>query len=528
MVLRYIGDAQWTALDADAKPTNAAVADYLTTLDTRRIFIHQGSAVWIEIGTGGGGGTATFQPYTYYVYKEGSTFYAKNGNTGAIGSSNSDATTVINYALDNLTPGRSNYETVKLRGDFTISKITIPSICVLDLREARLFQANSTNTVMIENDDTTNGNVGIEIIGGLIDGNRVNQTGGGSADGNSLLRFVKCNHVNIHDGTWVHANYHCLFIKNPTNDIRITNNRLENWKQEGVHLTAADLASGVSSGHIVSNNFFTHHRNDAVESGYSTGIGSNAMVTINVNDTVFNGNTVKNTCAGSCTTFNGLRNIISNNLIVDGAGGDAVLGTGTTSGGIVLAQGADQDYDVSFSIISNNIVKNVGKVGIHVQQAYLAKELVITGNFVDRCGEAAGISAGILVQEADNCIVTNNIVKNCYGSGIRVNGSTIHSVVNGVVSNNVVFNNGRGLSATDTHRVGIGVDAATSSTAANILVMNNRCFDNQGTKTQKYGVRLINGLNCIVRNNDVRDNLTAGCVYVTSTGTLSAGNPPFD
>lgn len=56
MVTRYIGDAQWTALDADAKPTNAAVADTLTTLDTRRIFIHQGSAVWIEIGTGGGGG----------------------------------------------------------------------------------------------------------------------------------------------------------------------------------------------------------------------------------------------------------------------------------------------------------------------------------------------------------------------------------------------------------------------------------------------------------------------------------------
>ena len=56
MVARYIGDAQWTALDADAKPTNAAVADTLTTLDTRRIFIHQGSAVWIEIGVGGGGG----------------------------------------------------------------------------------------------------------------------------------------------------------------------------------------------------------------------------------------------------------------------------------------------------------------------------------------------------------------------------------------------------------------------------------------------------------------------------------------
>jgi hypothetical protein len=56
MVVRYIGDAQWTALDADTKPTNAAVADTLTTTNTQRRFIHQGAGVWVEIGLGGGGG----------------------------------------------------------------------------------------------------------------------------------------------------------------------------------------------------------------------------------------------------------------------------------------------------------------------------------------------------------------------------------------------------------------------------------------------------------------------------------------
>ena len=117
----------------------------------------------------------------YTVFKVGSTYYAKNGETGVIDDADTDPTSVIQFALDNLTAGRSNIETVKLRGDFTISKIIIPSICALDLREARLFQANSTNTVMIENADTTNGNVGIEIMGGLIDGNRANQTGAGTA-----------------------------------------------------------------------------------------------------------------------------------------------------------------------------------------------------------------------------------------------------------------------------------------------------------------------------------------------------------
>ena len=84
MVLRYIGDAQWTALDADAKPTNAAVADTLTTLDTRRIFIfHQGSAVLIEIGTGTGGKEVEV---------------AASGSSGTIAKSGDGTSVVISIA----------------------------------------------------------------------------------------------------------------------------------------------------------------------------------------------------------------------------------------------------------------------------------------------------------------------------------------------------------------------------------------------------------------------------------------------
>ena len=50
MVARYIGDAQWTALDADPKPTNSAIGDTLKT-DTGKRFFHQGSGVWVEFNT---------------------------------------------------------------------------------------------------------------------------------------------------------------------------------------------------------------------------------------------------------------------------------------------------------------------------------------------------------------------------------------------------------------------------------------------------------------------------------------------
>jgi parallel beta-helix repeat protein len=463
----------------------------------------------------------------YTVFKSGSTYYARNGNTGAIDSSNSSATIVIQYALDNLTAGRNYRETVKLKGDFTISKITIPSFTTLDLIDARLFQANGTNTLMIENADTTNGNTDIQFIGGLIDGNRVNQTGGGTADGHSLARFVNCSNISVHNGKWIHANYHCLFFKNCYTGCIVSNNRFENWKQEGVHFTAADLASNISSGHVVANNYFIHHRNDPEESAYATTVGSCAIVTINVNDFVCNANTVKNTMAGSSVTFNGLRNIITNNVVVDGAGGTGVIGTGTTSAGIVLSQGVDVDYDSSNSIIANNIVKNMGKIGIHVQSAYASKNIIVANNYVERCGEPAGTSTGILVSDADSCIITGNLVRDCFGSGIRLSGSTLHSTVNGIISNNICWNNGQGLSANDIFRDGIGVDGATGATVSNVTVIGNRCYDTQGTKTQKYGIRLLNTIGCIVKDNDIRDNLTAGFAKVTDTGSVVRYNEGY-
>ena len=104
MVARYIGDAQWTALDADTKPTNAAVADTLTTTNTRRRFIHQGAGVWVEIGTGTGGGPST-DVYKYFIYLDSADnkFKARNGRTGVIdytSTGSTDAQPVINSAIN--------------------------------------------------------------------------------------------------------------------------------------------------------------------------------------------------------------------------------------------------------------------------------------------------------------------------------------------------------------------------------------------------------------------------------------------
>ena len=51
MVVRFKGDGEWSCLEADTKPANAAVGDKLTVTDIRRIYIKTGplSADWMDI-----------------------------------------------------------------------------------------------------------------------------------------------------------------------------------------------------------------------------------------------------------------------------------------------------------------------------------------------------------------------------------------------------------------------------------------------------------------------------------------------
>ena len=168
----------------------------------------------------------------------------------------------------------------------------------------------------------------------------------------------------------------------------------------------------------------------------------------------------------------------------------------------------------------------MGKIGIHVQNAWIPKNIIVANNYVEKCGDAGTTIDGIVLQEADNSIVTGNLVNNCMGCGIRLAGSAVHSTINGIISNNICWNNGQGLSANDIFRSGIATNASGAS-LSNIMIVDNRCYDNQGTQTQKYGIRVANGIDCIVKNNDLRGNLTAGYIASSSTNTKVFGNEGY-
>jgi len=124
-----------------------------------------------EARGGGRGG------YWYIVLTDGVTHsvYDKNGN---LAHSGPNAAVEINWALANLTVGRTYKQKVVVIGNYTIAApIAVPSYTILDLTEARLYLANGSNCNMIQNSDQVAGNTDIEVVGGILNGNRTNQAG---------------------------------------------------------------------------------------------------------------------------------------------------------------------------------------------------------------------------------------------------------------------------------------------------------------------------------------------------------------
>ncbi len=110
-------------------------------------------------------------PASFLVYKSGSTYYARNGSTGAILTSGADASVVIQAALNALTSGRTWKEKVVLKGDFTVSSIALPSYTTLEILGSLKVLTPNTNIIdMSEVND-------VDIIGGTFDLNSVGWAG---------------------------------------------------------------------------------------------------------------------------------------------------------------------------------------------------------------------------------------------------------------------------------------------------------------------------------------------------------------
>ena len=173
-----------------------------------------------------------------------------------------------------------------------------------------------------------------------------------------------------------------------------------------------------------------------------------------------------------------------------------------TEDGIILDSGAN------YNIVSGNDCHNNSVCGIMVEYYASTANLynLITNNY---CHD--NDKDGIMIYKSDANIVSDNFLYNNGYSGIIL----LDTADNNVVTGNLAINNGWDAAAP------YGRDGITVHTNSdNNLINDNKCYDDQSTKTQQYGVNIVSSTcdNNIIRNNDLRGNDQSGA-YDVGTGT---------
>lgn len=156
---------------------------------------------------------------------------------------------------------------------------------------------------------------------------------------------------------------------------------------------------------------------------------------------------------------------------------------------------------------SNNVCVNNGESTVFVNE--FGKNLKFVNNYINGTTRSNISASGLEIGGTDH-VISNNVIQNCAADGIIITDCN-HTVITG----NQCFNNGKENTYAP-FQLSAGITVAAAVSSAQNIVSNNVCFDNQGTKTQVFGVLLYKGpsataiANTLVTNNVTVGNLTQG------------------
>jgi len=248
--------------------------------------------------------------------------------------------------------------------------------------------------------------------------------------------------------------------------------------------------------------------------------------------------TSPNSVYGSCVWSHMADYIISNNHIWDQHGkGIGLYGYTTSWGKGIVANNVVEDcgfgiYSVAKDcIIANNqfYLDPSGRAGTRVidiltdENINMLTNVIIKGNYC-----YGGLWNGIYIGGyAERCLVEGNIVENCgqstesdvYRHGILINDLNASGKPTKYVNvlNNIVYNSGYGNAA------GTAIGGICHS-GFNSNIQGNLCLDNQGIKTQDYGIIVDRDANHIITGNNVLGNLTGGISHPTISTNIIEHN----
>lgn len=372
----------------------------------------------------------------YLIYKDGTMIYAKNGFTGAIDFKGTDARTIIQDALNNLTSSRSWKEKVSVLGSYTIDN-TLGHLFIPDYTHFTLFGRmkvkDKTKSLIELGNQTT-------IENGVYDGIR-----GTSHDPSNSTRLIFATNkynVTIRDSKVVNGYGKGIQIDYPYNNV-LENVIVYNCKRNLVHHVNAD--------DLLAHKGVCYMRNiislNAIENGLD-GTSPNLYV-----DGYYSRN-----CRVSIA-MDGWKNIVLENIDVDGGinisttdaippriGVRAVLNKIFAQGIFVRSKSPYQSLTIDNAYLTgapvngieivinsnNNLeyvkVSNTEVIGAAGRGIYLRRENdiykgifknIILDNFIARdCGTFGAIFSHVDYLQMNNSVVRGNnskgfVIENC-------------------------------------------------------------------------------------------------------------------
>ncbi len=385
---------------------------------------------------------------SYTIWKEGTTYYAKNAY-GNIDYSGTNASEIIISAWNTLTTGGILYFK---QGTYTIDvQLSIPYNDIqLTFEKGAILELGANTNLLSFNEKER-----ITIISGELDGKKATYN---SDNWNGIIGQTTDSRIKdlyIHD-----FNGNGIFVPNATNLV-LDSVISKNNGNRGIYITTTGAIADESDYCKIIN---SHTEDNGLRGiSISVSIGTIVQGSTSINDGTSDGIHIE-----ANVDLDNIYVIVDSNIVVNS--GRYGINFVSYSSGIA-----------SRSVISNNIIVNSTEVGIRVYQGSggLTENVIVEGNQIYDSG-TTGIS---VYNYASQSVIANNIVKNSTTYGIALRGD--NHTING---NNIIGSGSDGiyLDYADYNTIVgniVGENAngivETGTSDGNIIVANN-CRGNTG------------------------------------------------
>ena len=367
--------------------------------------------------------------YSYFVYKSGSTYYAKNGATGAILSTNADFVIVAQAAIAAIITAGFG----KLIIGEGVHTVNTPGINIAGLnnciiqgmgKDATILRAGTAPSIMFKGTLTAAVNISLRDI--TLDANLTRQVCNFSDNINGLL-LENCRFIRGGDAANINAYLGAL-----------TNSIIRGCEFSGA-VVAPDLCAFSGTNILFEGNLFSRAiTGESLTSGGGTNV---RIVNNNFVDCVTGGNCLSledyNDYNNILIANNTFKNVENGNSIagVRGSGGNGAFNNITVANNLLNNSGPISFIDtVGLNIVNNTLLRaqSHGVFSIAAQAAI--KDVIIRGNIlIDKHAGTSPVCAIGLLEGAVNpssVIIDGNVIDTYEQHGIFARNSKLLTITN--------------------------------------------------------------------------------------------------